>query len=173
MTDLFHREWFAPAAVFVIGTATILGAWGFQIVGGYLPCALCLQQRVPYYLGLPLVLAALLAALLGAKPSVPRSLLVIAGLIFAVNVFLAGYQAGAEWRLWEGPSTCGGASGAGEGSLLDQIRSIRIVSCTDPSWRFLLLSFAGWNAVVSAGLFVLSLWGAFRRMEPAGQPIHA
>ncbi len=162
MTDLLRREWFAPAAVFVIGLATILGAWGFQIAGGYLPCALCLQQRIPYYVGLPIVLVALLAALLGARPIVVRTLLLFAALIFAVNAFLGGYQAGAEWRLWAGPASCGAASGAGTGSLLEQIKHIRVVSCTDPSWRFLYLSFAGWNAVISVALFALSLWGAFR-----------
>ncbi len=173
MTDLFRREWFAPAIVLVIGTATILTAWGFQLIGGYLPCALCLQQRIPYYVGLPVVLAALLAALLGARPAVVRGLLVLAALIFAVNVFIGAYQAGAEWKLWDGPASCGAAAGVGGGSLLEQIKHIRIVSCTEASWRFLFLSFAGWNAVVSVALFLLSLWGAFRQTEPQGEPARA
>ena len=33
------------AAAFVIGLATILGAWGTQIFGGLVPCELCLAQR--------------------------------------------------------------------------------------------------------------------------------
>src|SRR5262249_59109872 len=93
MTPLYRREWFAPAAAFVIGLATILGAWGFQLVGGYVPCKLCLEQRLPYYVGLPIALAAGLAAIAGAKPMVVRTLLIVAGLLSAYNVYLGAYQA--------------------------------------------------------------------------------
>jgi disulfide bond formation protein DsbB len=162
MSDFFRREWFAPAVVFAFGLAIILAAWGFQIIGGYVPCALCLEQRIPYYAALPVVLLAVIAAFVGSKPIAVRALLVIAAVIFAVNVYLGIYQAGAEWKLWEGPASCGATSAAGQGSLLEQIQHIRIVSCTEASWRFLFLSFAGWNAIVSAALVLVALWGAFR-----------
>jgi disulfide bond formation protein DsbB len=42
-----------------------------------------------------------------------------------------------------------------------------VVSCTEASWRFLGLSFAGWNAVVSLALVVLCLAGALARRRPA------
>ena len=32
------------------GLAAIATAWGFQLIGGYVPCKLCLEQRIPYYL---------------------------------------------------------------------------------------------------------------------------
>jgi disulfide bond formation protein DsbB len=174
MNDILRREWTAPAAVLVLGLATILGAWGFQIVGGYIPCALCLQQRVAYYVGLPLALVALVLALSGAKSVIVRGLLLLVALAFAVNVFIGVYQAGAEWGLWPGPASCGATSGGGgSGSLLEQIQHIRVVSCTEASWRFLFLSFAGWNAVISAVLFLIALLGAFRRTEPAAAPARA
>ena len=56
MNALLRREIFAPAAVLLLGLLTILGAWGFQVIGGYFPCKLCLEQRVPYYVGLPVAL---------------------------------------------------------------------------------------------------------------------
>lgn len=174
MTEIFRREWIAPAAVLAIGLATILGAWGFQIIGGYIPCALCLQQRIAYYVGLPIALVALGLALAGTKSVVVRGLLLLVALAFAVNVFIGVYQAGAEWGFWPGPASCGATSGgSGEGSLLEQIKHIRVVSCTEASWRFLYLSFAGWNAVISAALFLIALFGAFRRSEPAATPAHA
>jgi disulfide bond formation protein DsbB len=173
MTPILRREWFAPAAVLVLGLATILGAWGFQLIGGYVPCKLCLEQRLPYYLGLPLALAALLAALAGAKPTVVRLFLIVAGLIFAIGIYLGTYQAGAEWKLWAGPTDCG-ATGSGTQStadLLNQLKNIHVVSCTEASWRFLFLSFAGWNAVVSVALVAIAIWGAFRPLPP--EPIRA
>ena len=135
MTPLLRREWFAPAVVLLLGLATILGAWGFQLIGGYVPCKLCLEQRVPYYIGLPVALAALLAAFAGAKPTVVRLLLIVAGLIFAFDIYLGTYQAGAEWKLWAGPTDCGGGSGRTQSTadLLNQLKNIHVVSCTDPS----------------------------------------
>jgi len=38
----------SPAALIILAItlATIAGAWAFQLIGGYIPCPLCLQQRV-------------------------------------------------------------------------------------------------------------------------------
>lgn len=165
-----RREMQAPAIVFVAGLATIATAWGFELIGGFVPCALCLQERVPYYVGLPLAAAALLAALAGAKPTVVRMLLIVAGLVFAYGAFLGIYHAGAEWTWWAGPADCGGdASVTDVDDLLGQLDTIRIVSCTEASWRLFGLSFAGWNAVASIFLVAVSIWGAFRPLgeEPA------
>ena len=49
--------------------------------------------------------------------------------------------------------------------LLSQIQGMRIVSCTEASWRFPAgwgLSFAGWNAAASLFLALVALWGALR-----------
>ncbi len=166
-----RREMFAPAVVTVVGLATIATAWGFELIGGFVPCALCLQERAPYYIGLPLALAALLAALAGAKPTVVRMLLIMSVLIFAYGVYLGVYHAGAEWGWWLGPADCGGDTGSvgTVDDLLSQIQNIRVVSCTTASWRLLGLSFAGWNAVVCIFLVAVGLWGAFRPIadEPA------
>jgi len=56
----------------------------------------------------------------------------------------------------------GGGSSGGSGDLLSQIDKIHVVSCTEASWRFLGLSFAGWNAVVSLLIVLVALWGASR-----------
>ena len=37
-----------------IALAVVLGALAFEHLGGYAPCPLCLEQRWPYYLGVPL-----------------------------------------------------------------------------------------------------------------------
>ncbi|KAB2860512.1 MAG: disulfide bond formation protein B, partial [Bauldia sp.] len=87
MDSARRHEMLAPLVVFAVGAATIAGAWGFELIGGFVPCKLCLEERLPYYVGLPMALAALLAALAGAKPTVVRMLLIVAGLIFAINVY--------------------------------------------------------------------------------------
>lgn len=169
MNPVRRREMQAPAIVLSVGLATILGAWGFELIGNYVPCKLCLEQRLPYYVGLPVVLAALFAAAAGAKVTVPRMLLIVAALIFAINVYLGGYHAGAEWGWWAGPSDCGATGDATTSAtdLLAELETIRIVSCTEVQWRMFFLSFAGWNAVISLFLVAVSLWGAFRPVKGA------
>src|SRR4029453_6530099 len=108
MDSTRRREMLAPAVVVAVGLATILAAWGFELIGRYVPRGLCLEERVPYYVGLPVAFTALLAAMAGAKPTVVRLLLIVAGLIFAFNIYLGVYHAGAEWDLWAGPADGGG-----------------------------------------------------------------
>jgi disulfide bond formation protein DsbB len=162
-----RRDIEAPVLVFLAGLATILAAWGFELIGGYVPCKLCLEQRIPYYVGLPFALVAVVAAFAKAPPRIPRTFLILAGLTFLVGAGLAVYHAGAEWTWWAGPADCGGgtATTGSAGDLLDQIGKIKVVSCTEASWRFLGLSFAGWNALISVFLVVVAFFGAFRRTE--------
>jgi disulfide bond formation protein DsbB len=152
----------AGALAFALAAVTIATAWGFQLIGGYAPCALCLEQRLPYYAGLPLIAAGLLADRLGARLTVLRVALVLAAGVFAYGLALGVYQAGAEWAFWPGPTDCGGgvATTATAGNLLAQIQSTRLVSCTEASWRMFGLSFAGWNAVTSLAIVALTLGGA-------------
>ena len=52
------------------------------------------------------------------------------------------------------------AAPASAANMLQALQSTRVVSCTEASWRMLGLSFAGWNAVASAGLALLALLAA-------------
>lgn len=148
------------AAGLAIGLAAILGAWGFQLIGGYVPCELCLQQRLPYYAGLPLMAAGL--ALSSRAPGAARLLAAAGGLALLASAAIGGYQAGAEWGFWPGPTDCGGGSGpvTDAGNLLAQLQSTRLVSCTEASLRVLGLSFAGWNVVAAGASGLLALAAA-------------
>jgi disulfide bond formation protein DsbB len=145
----------------VVAAATILAALGFEHIGGYQPCALCLMQRTPYYIGVPLAAVAALAALSGA----PRLLLALLFGAFAALMLygagLAAYHSGVEWGFWEGPSACAPSVGVGSAAdMLNQLETTRAPSCTEAVWRLLGLSFAGWNAIVSTALAALALFSA-------------
>jgi len=137
---------------FGLGLAAILGAWGFQIFGGYAPCKLCLEQRLPYYVGLPVLLVAILLLATGRAKALARALLALAGVIFLVGLGLAIYHAGVEWGFWLGPADCGGglATTGNAEDLLAQIGKVKVINCGEAALRVLGLSFAGWNALVSA-----------------------
>ena len=153
-------------ALFVIGLAAILAAWGFEVIGGYLPCELCLQQRTPYYVGLPIALLAIVSDLIGLPKWIARAALALVAIAFIYNAGLGVYQSGAQWGYWQGPTACSG-TGAGiptsAKDLLSSLDTVRVVSCTDVTWRLLGLSFAGWNAIVSALVAALAVVAAIAR----------
>ena len=158
----------APAFVFVAGLATIAAAWAFQLIGGYVPCALCLEQRIPYYVGLPLVLVSILSAWMNGSAWLTRGALALGGLVFLYGAYLGLFHAGVEWALWEGPADCapgGAAMPTTPGNLLEQLEGIQIVPCNQASWRFPAgwgLSFAGWNAVISLVLGLTAIVASAR-----------
>jgi disulfide bond formation protein DsbB len=154
----------AALAVFVIAAATIAGAWYFQLVLDIRPCPLCLEQRYAYYLAIPL--AALTA--LAAGKSAPRWLLLGALAVLAMaalgNAVLGTYHAGVEWGFWQGPTDCTGPVGnlGSAGTLLERLDTVKVIRCDEVQWRFLGLSLAGYNVLISLLMAAIALWGIAR-----------
>ncbi|HEY6630522.1 MAG TPA: disulfide bond formation protein B [Rhizobiaceae bacterium] len=151
---------FALAAV--VGTAL-----GFEHIGHYIPCKLCLGQRVPYYIGVPVMAVAAVSATLRWPPLVTRLLLLAGALLMAWSLFLAVRHSGVEWGWWAGPTDCGAvtapAADTGGKGVLDAIDAFVPPSCDKAALRVLGLSFAGWNAVASLILGLVALRGALKR----------
>ena len=168
VTPLSETDRPVAAAVFlaVAMAATVGLALGFQHIGGYIPCKLCLEQRWPYYIGAPLMLATAYLGAAGASPRLLRGLLLLGGLIMAVSLYLGVKHAGVEWGFWAGPTDCGAVAPgivSGGNGVLDQLNGVVPPSCDKAAWRFLGLSFAGWNAVISAVLMVVAFGAAAKR----------
>ena len=106
-----HPAVAAAALVAAGGAATILGAYFFQYVLGLPPCPLCLEQRIAYYVSIPLAIVLGFAA---AKHA-PRPLLAVGFAAIAVamlyNAGLGLFHAGVEWKWWPGPQECSGPIG--------------------------------------------------------------
>jgi disulfide bond formation protein DsbB len=150
----------ASGVVLVIALGTILAALGFEHIGGYAPCPLCLEERYAYYFAVPVsALAVLLAR--GHRTGLARILLLLIALAFVANAAMGVYHAGVEWKWWPGPTTCTGGFDLtwGQNGVVDT----PVIRCDEASFRFLTLSFAGWNALVSAFLALVALWGAAHR----------
>jgi len=144
----------AAIAVFVLSAATLAGAWFFEYVLKLAPCPLCLEQRIPYHIVIPLSLLLAIAAAVRA----PRKLLLVgfAAIVIAAgcNIVLGTYHAGVEWHWWAGPADCSGplTDLRTGGSLLDQLHAVHVVRCDEAAWRFLGLSLAGYNVLISIAL---------------------
>jgi len=140
--------------------ATVLVALGLQHIGGYIPCKLCLEERIPYYSSLPLLVIALLLAR-KLPPFLIRLLFLTVAALMLYNGSLSIYHAGAEWKFWAGPSDCTTAAAIiteNALNLLDNLNAARPASCDEASFVFLGLSLAGWNALMS--LFCALVAGA-------------
>ncbi len=149
----------------LLALAAIGGAWFSELGLGFVPCKLCLWQRWPYYIAAPLVVTAFLRLRQPEMRSRGIVLIALLGLIFVVSTGLGVYHAGVEWKLWAGPSDCGGRLATLAPSLDDFRKSLntaRVVLCDEAPMRILGLSFAGWNAVISAGISALYFAAAKR-----------
>jgi disulfide bond formation protein DsbB len=148
------------AVVTLAALATISAAWGFELLGGYIPCPLCLQQRWPYYIGIPF---AALAWWLATNDRPKASQLLLAAFMVAmlVGAGLGVHHAGVEWRWWPGPDTC--AIGGGLSGGLPNLDTARVIACDEAQWRLMGLSFAGWNVVISVALAGLAAMAIARK----------
>ena len=135
----------ATSAVLLIAALTFQAA-------GYKPCELCILQRWPH----------LAAAVVGVAVLAFgwRKALSVLGLLAALTATaFAIFHVGVEWQWWEGPMACTGGMGdiatLSTAELMTRLSEAKVVRCDQPSFVFLGLSMAGWNAVCSAALSVL------------------
>lgn len=130
--------------------ALLLGAYGFQHLGGMAPCKLCLWQRWPHATAIAIGLVIMVtgevkAAWLGAVATLST-----AG--------IGLYHVGIEQGWWEGPTSCSSASVSGMSAqdLMNQILAAPIVRCDEIAWQLAGISMAGWNAIAS--LLLAAIW---------------
>ena len=146
--------------------ATGGSALAFQYVGGYIPCKLCYEQRIPYYVGVPLMLLALLASMFRLPSWTARALLAIGGLLMLYSLYLGVYHSGVEWAWWPGPADCTAGAGpvdTGGKGVLDALDKFEPPSCDKAALRILGLSLAGWNAIASLILAAVAFRSALSR----------
>ncbi|BCW87792.1 Disulfide bond formation protein B [Alphaproteobacteria bacterium SO-S41] len=135
-------------------------AYYMQYVEHLMPCILCLWQRPPHFAAAGFGLLAFLSV--GGPKVLPRLFLGLAALAFLAGAGIAIFHTGVELHLWKGLAECGGTIGplsTDIGVLAQGMNATKIVACDQPSWIFLGLSMAAWNAVLSLGLAGVALWG--------------
>jgi len=140
----------------ISATAVIATALASEIFGGLVPCALCLQQRWPYYIAIPILIVCGLAR--GSAPASSAPLLALVGLIFLVGAGLGAYHAGVEYKWWAGPSGCGGGTSLADNTraLLQALQNEKVVRCDEAAFTLFGLSMAGYNFLAGLALAALS-----------------
>ncbi|MEM7190687.1 MAG: disulfide bond formation protein B [Pseudomonadota bacterium] len=140
--------------------ALLLGALGFQYLGGLAPCPMCIWQRWPH-------LAAVLLAVLGMTVlwQFHRPVAAVGGVAMLISAGLGAFHAGVEQKLWDGPSSCSGVDPGSVSSeqLLQTLMEAPLVRCDEIVWDLFGITMAGWNAIISLGLAALWLFAAMPR----------
>ena len=157
----------AALLITAVAAVTLAGAWYFQLVLDIQPCPLCLEQRYAYYLAVPLGLLTALAGRTEARWLALGGLAVLA-LAALGNAVLGAYHAGVEWKFWPGPADCTGPVGnlGSAGTLLDRLDTVKVVMCDEVQWRFLGLSLAGYNVLISLLMALIAVWGIAKSARP-------
>ena len=132
--------------VLILSSVHLLEILGFE------PCDLCLKQRWPWYISL--VLAIVPNFIFQHKNSI---FLILISLLLFLGAVFAGWHAGIEWNLWEGPKTCVTQTIDYSNNLLEKLKSTSPApQCNQASFRVLGLSLAGYNFLISfAGSIII------------------
>ena len=120
-------------------------AYFIQYVLGHKPCNLCIIERVPYIAAIILIS---LVFILNKYQKIISSLILI---FFIFGAVVSFYHFGIEQGFFSESLVCdlGSSRPLNKEELLNQLKKTELVSCKDVTFRFLGLSLATINTVIS------------------------
>jgi disulfide bond formation protein DsbB len=141
----------------VLPSALLLGALGFQYIGGLAPCELCIDQRWPHLFAAIMGLAAL--SLL-RKAGLAKVAISLGAIGMATSGAIAVFHSGIERKLWPGPSSCSNRIDPtlSPEEYLKAIEQAAVINCGEITWSLFGLSMANYNALISLGAAAFILW---------------
>lgn len=150
-----RADWVA-IAVGACSLALILGALGFQYLGGLPPCEMCHWQRWPH-------IAAAIVGILGGG-FLPRryavSVVMVTILLVATSGLIGLWQTGAQYHILPGPQACTVL----HPYIIGSNAPPEAPRCDIPTWFFLGLALPAWNAIFS---FLVAFAAIFLLGKPA------
>ena len=120
-------------------------AYFIQYVLGHKPCNLCIIERIPYIAAIILIS---LIFILNRYQKIISSLILI---FFIFGTVVSFYHFGIEQGFFSESLVCdlGNSQPTNKEDLLNQLKKAEIVSCKDVTFRFLGLSLATINTIIS------------------------
>ena len=120
-------------------------AYFIQYVLGHKPCNLCIIERIPY---IAAIIFISLIFILNRYQKIISSLILI---FFIFGTVVSFYHFGIEQGFFNESLVCdlGNSQPLNKEELLNQLKKTEIVSCKDVTFRFLGLSLATINTVIS------------------------
>ena len=120
-------------------------AYFIQYVLGHKPCNLCIIERIPYIAAIILIS---LIFILNRYQKIISSLILI---FFIFGAVVSFYHYGIEQGFFSESLVCdlGNTRPLNKEELLNQLKKTEVVSCKDVTFRFLGLSLATINTIIS------------------------
>ena len=134
--------------ILVFSILSLSIAYFIQYVLGHEPCNLCIIERIPYIAGIILIS---LIFILNKYQKIISSLILI---FFIFGAVVSFYHFGIEQGFFSESLICELTNNnpLNKEELLNQLKKAEIVSCKDVTFRFLGLSLATINAIISIAL---------------------
>ena len=131
--------------ILVFSILSLSIAYFIQYVLGHKPCNLCIIERIPYIAAIILIS---LIFILNRYQRIISSLILI---LFIFGAVVSFYHFGIEQGFFSESLVCdlGNSRPLNKEELLNQLKKTEIVSCKDVTFRFLGLSLATINTVIS------------------------
>ena len=146
--------------IFFLCLISIISAYFIEYVLGHQPCNLCLIERIPYGLGLILII--LNYTLIKNE----RFIILLLILIFVFSLIISFYHFGIEQGFFEESSVCGLKNALNiisKEELLEQLQAIT-VSCKDVTFKIFGFSLTVFNMIISL-ILIIYLTNFFKNYE--------
>ena len=138
---------------FLVSSIMLISAFYLEYFHGALPCDLCITQR--WFHGAIIAYSLVIIFILN-KTSISKKLLLLGGTILWLLSSIAGlYHFGIEMNFWTGPDGCSSNIDFSKDTL-KYLLSKSPIKCDEVMFKIFGLSLAGWNALVSFFVFLLT-----------------
>ena len=146
--------------IFLICLISIISAYFIEYVLGFQPCNLCLIQRIPYGLGLILII------LNYSLVKNERFIILMLILIFVFSLIISFYHFGIEQGFFEESAVCGLKNASNlisKDEILEQLQT-KTISCKDVTFRIFGFSLTVFNMILSL-ILVIFLTNLYKKYE--------
>ena len=130
---------------------SIISAYFIEYVLGYQPCNLCLIERIPYGLGVILIIVTFFSY------KNEKFIVLLLILIFSFSLIISIYHFGIEQGFFQESSICGLKNSAeiiSKEELLKQLQE-KMISCKDVTFKIFGFSLTSINIIISLFLTIL------------------
>ena len=151
----------AAALILLASVAILSAAFAFEHLGGLRPCPLCIYERYPYGVAIPLSCIAF-SGWGGRRTG--RILVALSGIVFIAGATIAAYHVGVEQGWFEGLAACQGE--ASEATTVEELKARLLaeesVPCNVVPWSLFGISLAGYDTLSFLALAAFCLYATTR-----------
>ena len=137
-----------------ISVSCLIYAFFVEYILGFEPCALCLYQRIPYFLLVILSIG-------GVVSHNHRLILPLIMLTLTGAICLSGYHTGVERNIFNPSATCNMGVKIPDDLSVEEVRELLydapIATCTVAAYRIFGISMTEWNLIMNISLMIGSV----------------